>query len=154
MNRKALVLVSVCLALVLGGLISAGTAPARDSVTRDQLRSFLETYVRLSNARDFEGLKNLYVPQPYVEQKGEVIEGDFGPNLAENMASWDEHQVEFGLLDILSISSRSEEVVVEFEMEGTGKVWVFPVSRTFTKKLVLVPGEETGWKIREDITLE
>jgi hypothetical protein len=154
MKLKSFVLLSVCLALVLGGPGSADTPPARDSVSRDQLRGFLETYVRLSNARDFEGLKELYVPQPYVEQKGKVIEGDFGPNLAENMESWDEHQVEFGLLEILSVTSRSEEVVVEFEMEGTGKVWVFPITRTFTKKLVLVPAEDTGWKIREDITME
>jgi len=154
MNLKAFVIVALCAALVLSGLGSASTPPARDSVSRDQLRNFLETYVRLSNARDFEGLRDLYVPQPLVEQKGEVIEGDFGSNLAENMESWDEHQVEFGLLDILSVESRSEEVVVEFEMEGMGKVWVFPITRRFTKRLVLIPAQETGWKIREDITLE
>jgi len=154
MNLKAFVMLTLCLAFVLSGLGSASTPSARDSVSRSQVRSFLERYVALSNARDFDGLKALYVSQPYVEQKGEVIEGDFGTNLTQNMKSWDEHHVEFGLLEITSIVSRSEEVVVEFEMEGRGKVWVFPITRTFTKKLVLVQANPNGWKIREDITME
>lgn len=154
MNGKAFVLVVLGFVVVLTSQVSAPTSPAWASVREIQLRDFLERYVALSNARDFEKLKDLYVPQPYVEQKGKVIEGDFGPNLAENMASWDEHHVEFGLMDIVSIESRSEEVVVEFEMEGTGKVWIFPITRTFTKELVLIPANGQGWKISKDITRE
>lgn len=154
MNLKAFVILTLCLVLVLSGLGSASTPSARDSVSRSQLRSFLERYVALSNARDFEGLMSLYVPESFVLQKGEVVKGDFGRNLAENMESWDEHQVEFGLLEITSVVSRSKEVVVEFEMKGTGKVWIFPITRTFTKKLVLVPDTTDGWKIREDITMD
>ena len=154
MNRKAVLLIVLSIVFVLSSQVPADTPSAQASVNRTQLRSFLERYVALSNARDFDGLKALYVTQPYVEQKGKVIEGDFGTNLAQNMKSWDEHHVEFGLLEITSIVSRSEEVVVEFEMEGRGKVWVFPITRTFTKKLVLVQANPNGWKIREDITME
>ena len=154
MNVKAIVLIVLSIVLVLSGLGSTSTHSARDSVSRSQLRSFLETYVRLSNARDFEGLMSQYVPEPFVLQKGEVVKGDFGRNLAKNMESWDEHQVEFGLLEITSIEPRSGEVVVQFEMKGTGKIWVFPITRTFTKKLVLVPDNTDGWKIREDITMD
>lgn len=46
------------------------------------------------------------------------------------------------------------EVVVHFEMEGTGKVWLFTITRSFTKKLVLVPANPSGWKIRQDITMK
>ena len=154
MNVKAAVLVVLSFVFVLSSQASVDTSSAQASVSRTQLRNFLERYVALSNARDFDGLKALYVSQPYVEQKGEVIQGDFGTNLAQNMKSWDEHHVEFGLLEITSIEPRAEEVVVEFEMEGSGKVWVFPVTRSFTKKLVLVPANPNGWKIREDITME
>ena len=64
MNVKALLLVILSIVLVLSNQVSADTRTGRASISRTQLRNFLERYVALSNARDFEGLKALYVSQP------------------------------------------------------------------------------------------
>jgi len=149
---KAVIASAICLALHLAGAgllcgdsaASPGRAPA--------LKAFIEKYIQLSNQRNLQGLASLYAPQPVVIQEGEPLEGDFMDNLVENLETWDRYEVEWSILEIGRIDVQPDKAVLEFRIEGRGKAWFIPVTRSFEKRLVVRPAEEGGWKIEKDIT--
>lgn len=142
---------TLCLALLFCPASSIASTEGQAKASRDRLVDFIQRYIELSNARNFQGLRSLYVEQPYVVQKGEVVEGDFGQQLAENIEAWERHEVRFAVTEIQDIARQDSEIVMDFLIEGSGSVWFVPVTRSFEKRLVLV-STESGWKIREDIT--